>query len=265
MSNVKTDFVRSKLTKSFLETEYVKKQRSFNDIATELNSNANRIRRAAIKLGIPIRNHSEAQKVAIDSGKVQHPTKGKVLSSETREKISDRVSSAWKDISEEERKRRADAQREKFVNQPANVIREMRTKAARAIREAASTGSKLEQAIMIALRDKGLTVEFHRKNLVANEKLEADIYLPEFKVVIEIDGITHRENVYGTKRLSKTRFADSTKNGLLLGHDFIVIRVADTAKTNSKAYNKRLWKKIEAILDDLQNVERPSVINVEDD
>jgi hypothetical protein len=47
-------------------------------------------------------------------------------------------------------------------------------------------------------------------------------------------------------------------------HDFVVIRVVDSAKTNSQAYNRRMCAKIEAIIDSIQNVTRPIVLNVED-
>jgi very-short-patch-repair endonuclease len=157
---------------------------------------------------------------------------------------------------------RANAQREHMMSLSEKEKATMRTKAMKAIRNARDVGSKLEQAIMMALRDKGLTVEFHRKNLVANEKLEADIYLPDLRVVIESDGPSHRENIFG--RLKKQRFADSVKNGLLMQHDFVVIRVVDSAKTNSQAYNRRMCAKIEAIIDSIQNVTRPTVLNVED-
>lgn len=260
--NKKHDSISKKLTYESINKEYTEKLRSFEEIANDWGTNANRVRRAAKKLGIHIRSHSEAQTAALKTGKVAHPTAGKQHSLSTKEKISSRLEESWKNVSEEERQKRADAQREIFMSQSKKELDDMRTKAMRAIRNARDIGSKLEQFIMTSLRDKGLTVEFHRKNLVANEKLEADIYLPNERIVIEVDGISHRENVFG--RLKKQRFADNVKNGLLLGHDFIVIRVADTAKTNSKAYNRRLWAKIEAILDDLDNVDRPTVLNVED-
>lgn len=262
MSNIKRDLVSKKLTYEYLKREYVDNQKSFDEIAKELKTNPNRIRRGAKKLGIPARNKSEAQKAALEAGRTTSPTAGKTLSPETKEKISSRLEANWKNITPEDREKRASAQRERFLSQPADKLKEMRSKAAKAIRAAVDQGSKLERAILIYIRDKGLKAEFHRKNLVANERLEADIYLPDLRVIVELDGINHRENING--RLGKQRFADSQKNGLLMAHDFIIIRVADTAKTNSQAYNRRLWKKIEAILDDIKNIQRPAVLNVED-
>lgn len=260
MSNIKRDHISSKLTPELIRIEYEEKQRSFEDIAKELGSNSNRIRRYAKKIGAKIRNHSEAQAAALSTGKVQHPTLGKRLSHETKEKISRTVEKSWAGISEEERERRRAVQSENFSKR--DDLDEMRTKAARAVRNARLVGSKLEQAMIVYLRDKGITVEFHRKNLVPNQKLEADIYLPALKVVIECDGLNHRENVLG--RLDKQKFADSVKNGLLTTRDFIVIRIQDTAKTNSKAYNRRMWEKLEAIIDRIDDIERPSVLTVKD-
>ena len=260
MVNKKQDLVSAKLTPAFIQSEYVEKQRSFEDIAKELGSNSNRVRRYAKKIGAKIRNHSEAQAAALSTGKVQHPTAGKKLSHETKEKISRTVEKSWAGISEEERERRRAVQSENFSKR--DDLDEMRVKAARAVRNARDVGSKAEQAMIVYLRDKGLKVEFHRKNLIPNQKLEADIYLPELKVIIEMDGIGHRENVFG--RLHKQKFADSVKNGLLTTRDFIVIRIQDTAKTNSKAYNRRMWEKLEAIIDRIDDIERPSVLTVKD-
>lgn len=260
MSNIKKDHISTILTPEFIRIEYEKKQRSFEDIAKEIGSNANRIRRYAKKVGAKIRNHSEAQKAALKTGRLSHPTKNKKLSAETKEKISKNVEKSWKNISKLERDHRRALQSENFKKR--TDLEEMRKKAAQAVRNARDVGSKLEQSIMIALRDRGLTVEFHRKNLVPNEKLEADIYLPELKVVIEVDGPSHRENIYG--RLGKQRFADSVKNGLLMQYDFIIIRIEDTAKTNSQAYNRRIWTKVSEVLDRIDSIERPTVITVKD-
>lgn len=262
MVNKKNDFVAKKLTKELIQTEYVEKERSFEDIAKDLGTYSNRVRRAAIKMGFSLRGHSEAQAAALKTGKVAHPTKGKQFSQESKDKISAKLENAWKNVPKAERKKRADAQRERMMSLTEKERSDMRSKAMKAVRQTRDTGSKLEQAIMMSLRDQGLEVEFHRKNLVANEKLEADIYLPELKVVIESDGISHRENVFG--RLRKQKFADSVKNGLLLQHDFVVIRVVDSAKTNSQAYNRRMCAKVMAIINDIQNVQRPTVLSVED-
>lgn len=260
MVNKKHDIVSSQLTPALIHSEYETKMRSFEDIAQELGTNSNRVRRYAKKIGAKIRNHSEAQAAALKTGKVSHPTQGKKLSYETKEKISKNVEKSWSEISEDERNRRRELQSKNFNKR--DDLKEMRVKAAQAIRKARDVGSKLEQAIVVYLRDKGLTVDFHKKQLLLNEKLEVDIYLPDLRVIIEVDGINHRENVLG--RLNKQRFADSVKNGLSMSHDFIVIRIQDTAKTNSKAYNRRLWEKLEEVLDRIDTIERPTIITIKD-
>ena len=61
--------------KHFLIDQYVNKERSTYEIAQELNTYPNKVRRALKALGIELRNKSEAQTVAIASGRHEPPTK----------------------------------------------------------------------------------------------------------------------------------------------------------------------------------------------
>ena len=64
------------LSREFLFQEYVINKRSFSSIADEMGTYPNKIRRAAITMGIKPRDKSSAQREAINSGRHKHPTKG---------------------------------------------------------------------------------------------------------------------------------------------------------------------------------------------
>ena len=96
------------LSKEFLVKEYLKNKRSFSSIAEELGTYPNKIRRAAIALGIKPRDKAKAQKNALASGRHKHPTKGKGHAKITKEKISDTTYKYWEDMDEKERNKRSD-------------------------------------------------------------------------------------------------------------------------------------------------------------
>ena len=60
---------------------------STHEIAKNLKTYPNKIRRTLIKNGIRVRNSSEAQKVALEKGTSEHPTKGKTRTEEEKLKI----------------------------------------------------------------------------------------------------------------------------------------------------------------------------------
>ena len=92
--------------KAFLQQKYETEKKSFGDIAKETGTYANKIRRDAIKLNVKIRDKSEAQKNALDSGKTQHPTKGKERPEQTKNKIGHSVLKSWEKLSESQLKDR---------------------------------------------------------------------------------------------------------------------------------------------------------------
>ena len=86
---------------------YLKEKLSFASIASKYDTYANKVRRDAVKLGITIRDKSEAQKNALSTGTHSHPTKGKVRSDQTKDKIGLSVMKSWDNLSIEELNRRS--------------------------------------------------------------------------------------------------------------------------------------------------------------
>jgi len=63
--------------KKFLHEQYILKERSTYEIAEQLEVYPNMVRRALQSHKFPIRSKSEAQSVALKTGRHKHPTKGK--------------------------------------------------------------------------------------------------------------------------------------------------------------------------------------------
>lgn len=78
-------------TRDYYQREYLENERSLHDIAEEHRTHANVIRREILGFGIQTRNRSEAQKVALKTGRHIHPTKGMPRPPEVKLKISTSV------------------------------------------------------------------------------------------------------------------------------------------------------------------------------
>lgn len=219
---------------------YSQQKKSTYVISKEIGSYPNYIRRILEKNNIPLRTKSEAQSVAIENGRHKHPTKGTKRSESTKIKISESVAKSWAAISQEEKERRIQTAKTNWENIPEDEKEELRKLAAEAVRDTAKNGSKLEKFLLIELRRKGYRVEFHRENLVTNEKLQTDIFLPDQNVIIEIDGPAHFFPIWGEESLTKHLNADRQKNGLLIQSGYCVIRIKHLVKTISEIHKRKV-------------------------
>ena len=114
------------------------------EIAKHLETYPNKIRRTLIKHNIPLKNKSEAQKNALESGRSAHPTMGKKRSREERLKISSSLVDYWGEMSDKERAKRVKMAKKNWKSMTAQQKENMRSKGIAAIRTAATEGSKLE-------------------------------------------------------------------------------------------------------------------------
>lgn len=243
----------------FIQREHVLNGKSIREIAQELETYPNRLRRDAIALNVAIRGKSEAQSVALKSGRSGHPTKGKKRSDTVKKKISEKRSEVWKNITPEEKEKiskRTKKQWDAMTKEQKDLFRQ---KAARAVRAAAKNGSKLEIHLHDALRAAGYYVEFHKEQLLQNERLQLDMFLPNDGIAIEVDGPSHFLPIWGNKTLQKNKRADGEKNGLLLTRGLIVIRIQQDAPLSQK-YKR---DKANALLDLIKECKtnKPSVGN----
>ena len=236
---------------------YSKKGKSTYEIAEEVGTYPNKIRRILKKHGVELKSRSEAQENALKGGRAKHPTEGKTRTKEERIKISTSVHDYWKSMSVKERKRRSNDARERWYAMPEEERRKISKMAIEAIQKAGKEGSKLEKYIMKELTLAGYSIQFHRKNLIPNENLEIDLYIPELKAIIEVDGPSHFLPIWGAEKLQKQIKADSQKTGLILSKGFVIIRVKSITDFVSLTSKENLVQNIKSILENIKEVFPP--------
>lgn len=232
------------------------------DIAEEYGTYPNRIRRLLIKSGISMRDKSVAQKQAIESGRSIHPTKGKKRTGEEKLKISTSTVQHWKDMSPEDKEKKSQTSKMIWQQISPEKKEEMRKRANEEIRKAAKTGSKLERAIQNSLIEEGIMYESHKKDVISTQKLEIDLYLPSFKTIIEVDGLSHFEPIWGEENLEKQQKFDSQKDGILLSKGFNIIRIENTSGSLALAKIAILKKNLLDILKDIRDQKLTSTLRV---
>ncbi len=211
--------------KKWMYEQYHTNDRSMQNIADELNTNRQRIRRAIIKLDIHIKDKSTAQKAALQSGRASHPTKGKERSEEVRMRIAESVSDDWANADEATLKSRSDKAKLQWKNMLPHERKELLKLAHDAVRVAAKEGSQLEKYLREGLTKAGYDVKYHVVGLVPNSKLEIDLLVTNLSVAIEVDGPSHFLPIWGAESLQRNIKSDLEKTGLLLAQGLVVIRV----------------------------------------
>lgn len=250
--------------REFFVLEYEQKQRSFADIAHEFNTYPNAVRRRALKLGIVPRDKSEAQSSALKSGRHNHPTKGKVRPDNVKIAISEGVSKSWENLPDEKRLERVEQGRKQWEALTPDQRSNIQKQAITAVRKASKEGSKLEKFIAEYLKNAGYLIEFHKKNILSNEKLEVDIFLPSNNIAIEVDGPSHFMEIWGNNSLNKVQKADNEKNGLLLLYDINVIRIKQIRRNLSDKNMRDTVAKLQSTMDQIViNNTTANVYNVE--
>lgn len=211
--------------KDLLIKEYEINQKSFKTIAEAYGTYANKVRRDAVKYKINIRDKSEAQKNALDKGVATHPTEGKERPSEIKNKIGLSVMKSWEDLDTAELSKRKENARKNWESLSDDTKSNILKKANSGVREASKTGSRLEKYLLKHLLQDGYRVDFHKEHILANTKLQIDLFLPTLNVAIEVDGLSHFEPVWGEDTLQKNKGYDNKKTGLILGKGLVLIRI----------------------------------------
>tara|TARA_R110000765_G_scaffold77281_5_gene151844 strand:+ start:192 stop:971 length:780 start_codon:yes stop_codon:yes gene_type:complete len=229
----------SKIDESYVVKQYGENFSTYS-IAKELDTYPKKIERILKKNGIKLRSRSEAQALAIKSGRAKHPTEGTERSDEQKLKISEGKANHWKNMSKEDREAVSQASKERWDNIPPEKKRQMLESAGRALRMTTIEGSKAEKSLKKNLETGGFEVVLHKKNLIQG-KYEIDLFLPEIKTIIEIDGPQHFKPIFGEMKLQKTIKQDAIKNGLLIAAGYCVIRVKYMCKHLSQSVERKLW------------------------
>lgn len=226
---------------------YLEENKSTYEIADYFNTYPNKIRRILVKNGCQMKNKSEAQKNALAKGSVAHPTKGTKRSSDTKLKISKSQGKVWDSLSEEERQYRSLIGKEAWSRKTDEEKEVFLKRAGEAIRSAAKNGSKMEKFLLEELLRAGYRVEFHKTHWLQNAQLEIDLFLPELKTVIEVDGPSHFEPVWGYENLAKNQMSDNQKDGLVLKYGLVMVRVKQNKRLSQRYMRETLNNLLELL------------------
>jgi len=262
MSSINYENLNDSQKKHILDTLYLEKKLSFQDIAEKYGTYANKLRRDAKKFNIKIRDKSQAQKNALNTGKHKHPTKGTSRPTEVKEKIGRGVMQSWDELSEEELKIRKDKSRDNWQTMNEEIKSGILKSANEAARLSSKTGSKLEKFLLNKLLQDGYRIDFHKEQMLSNTKLQIDLFLPTMNLAIEVDGPSHFSPIWGQEALDRNKKYDEKKNGLLTGKGLSLIRIKQT-KDFSTARALSIYEKLLIIITD-QTFKKHTLIEIED-
>ena len=236
---------------------YVKQNKSTYEIAEEFNTYPNKIRRLLVKSGVQLKDKSEAQKNAIQTGKSIHPTMGKTRSEEEKLKISYGIKKYWDDMDDKTYNTKVKQAQQRWNSMGEVEKTKMLDAAIKAIQLAGKNGSKLERYLYEEITKAGYSVEFHKKYLIQNENLEIDMYIPELKTIIEVDGPSHFLPIWGDEKLQKQIKADNNKSGLILSKGLAIIRIKNLSDSVCLADKEKLRVDLLKILSKIQEAFPP--------
>ena len=231
---------------------YTNLNKSTYEIAEAFQTYPNKIRRVLIRSGVELKTKSEAQKNAIDKGVSIHPTSGKQRTYEEKIKISSGLKKYWDEMSEKDYKEKIKLAKERWKKIPEIEKERMLESAIRSIQLAGKEGSKLEKFIYEEIVKHGYKVEYHKKQLIQNENLEIDMYVPSIKTIIEVDGPSHFLPIWGEEKLQKQIKADFNKTGLILSKGMVIIRIKNLSDSVCLADKEKLRLDILNCLDTIK-------------
>ena len=217
------------------------------ELAEKFETYPNKIRRILRKNGVPLRSKSAAQKHALKKGRAEHPTKGKTQSDATKRKISDAQGKVWDNMSPQEREKRSENGKNAWNKKSEEEQKQVIRKAQDAVRESSKKGSKLERFLLDRLTEAGLRVEFHKDHWLKNQNLQVDLFIPELRTAIEVDGPSHFKHVWGVEHLIKNQRSDQQKTGLILGSGLVMIRIKQDKKL-SQRYQREIIERLFEVL-----------------
>jgi len=197
---------------------------SMGEVAKKYKRSQSTVHRIFKKLGVKIRSASEAQKLALQTGRSKNPTAGVGHSVEARVSMSDKAANRWARMTPAERDKFKKSAKERWAKLSDADKKEMLRLAGVALRRVATEGSEIERYLESALIDAGFVVIKHVKNFMGGE-YEIDLLLKEDGIAIELDGPHHFLPIFGDERLEKTMKFDAAKNGSLIGMGLTIIRV----------------------------------------
>lgn len=233
---------------------YEDRKMSWAEIAKHYDTYVNKIVRFVKKNGgVEKRTMSEAQSLSITEGRRVHPTKGKKRPENVKTAIGQKQSDIWKNATEAQKQKRSDLAKEAWSNKTPEEILSMRENAIQAVLKASKHGSKFERYVQESLLRDGYTIEAHKEDLIATDKVHIDAFLPELGIAIEIDGPAHFLPIWGEDKLHKHEAKDLHKNSVLMRNGFTVLRVKCYTKSVSQTKMMEAYNKIKEEIENIKN------------
>jgi len=102
-----------------------------------------------------------------------------------------------------------------------------------------TTGRSQGEEIIIALLRvafPGLKIKRNDKSVLGRQ--EIDIHLVDYKIAIEVDGLSHFKNIYGDVRLAESQERDARKNQRLAELGFLLYRVDISEMTKENLFSE---------------------------
>ena len=217
------------------------------EIADSMKTYPNKIRRILNKHGVSLRDSSAAQKNALKKGRAEHPTQGKKISQETKEKISESQGEVWDSMTTKEKSYRSQIGKRAWDKKSDEEKSRLIEQAQNAVRETSRIGSKLEHFLLSELGKRKVRVEFHKEHWLQNQNLQVDLYLPEYRAAVEVDGPSHFKPVWGQENLDKNIKADQQKTGLILGSGLVMIRIKQTQSLTQRYMRNTLQRLLDVL------------------
>ncbi len=249
MTKQKSDFLYSPEGYDFLVEKYVEGIESAYTLAKQLNTYSNKIYRALKFHCLERKTKAEAQRNALASGNVKHPTEGRERTKEEKRAIGQSMHKVWTGQSEEQLKNRVDKARKNWYNIPEALRKSWLKKSYVKLREAAVHGSKFEKYLITALLSNHYKVQSHKKFLFDDGETSVDIYLPVEGIVIECNGVFHYNPVFGEETLTKRIQTDMLKIESLLANGYTIITLSynKTSKTVMENFTNKFLPKLKEI------------------
>tara|TARA_R110000824_G_scaffold128610_1_gene289671 strand:+ start:8531 stop:9295 length:765 start_codon:yes stop_codon:yes gene_type:complete len=231
---------------------YQNKKWSTYQIAEKLQTYPNKVRRILAKNGIALRDSKSAQKNALKNGRATHPTAGNPMSKKTKQKISEKQGQVWDSLNKEEKEYRSEIGKRAWAEKTEEEKSDLISQAQEAIRKSSRVGSKLEHFLLLELGKQNVRVEFHKEQWLQNQNLQVDLYLPEYRAVIEVDGPSHFKPVWGQENLEKNIKADQQKSGLVLSSGLVMIRIKQNQSLTQR-FMRNTLENLLNLLDKIKN------------
>ncbi len=220
---------------------------TIRDIAEKISSTYSVVRRILLNAGVSLRSISQAREVSLEKGKSKMPAFTKKHTEETKKAISDKVSKFWEDPEKLKSHSKQAAERWHAVDDTQRE--EFLSKAWLGMRKAAEEGSRIERDLLSFFSSKYQRVSAHvpLQEIVLHvseehQKTHVDLLIRDdffaslgfSGCVVEVDGPTHFEPIWGEENLTKTQKTDIHKNTVLSKANFLIVRVRCPWRSYSK-------------------------------